>query len=116
MEDIKWRSDSEILKQAGQKIREWRLEANISQKRLAEESGLSLFTVQQMEYGGNMMLGNLVRLLRTLDRLDFFSPFFERKPISPIEYEKMAKTPERKRAAKTKEKKNDRDIDGEPFW
>lgn len=116
MEDIKWLPDSEILKQMGLKIKEWRLEANISQKQLAEESGLSLFNVQRMEYGKNMMIGNLVRLLRTLNRLDFFASFFEPKQISPIEYEKMAKIPERKRAAKVKEKENGRDIDRKPFW
>ena len=116
MEDVKWRSDSEILSQIGDKIKEWRLEANISQKQLAQKSGISLFTEQQMEYGCNSSLANLLRVLRTLDRLGLFALFFESRQISPIEYDRMSKHPERQRASKKTTRANDKDIDNEPLW
>ena len=114
MEDIKWRSDSEIFAQIGQKIKEWRLESNMSQKQLAEESGLSQFTVQQMEYGNGSSLGSMMRIMRVLDRLDFFALFFEKKRVSPIEAAKM-KTPYRRRRA-AKRKIHDKDTDNKPLW
>ena len=116
MEDIKWHSDSEILAQVGKKIKEWRLEVNISQKQLAEKSRLSLFTLQQIEYGKNSTLANLLRVLRTLDRLDYFALFFESRQFSPIEYERLSKLPVRQRATKEKNKANDKDADNEPLW
>ena len=42
-------TDAGILAQIGQKLKEARIERNISQKVLAERSGLSAFSISQME-------------------------------------------------------------------
>lgn len=84
MYDIIELTDTEIHKQIGKKIKEWRLQINMSQKRLAKDAGLSLITVQQLEYGNRVTLETLIRVLRILGRLDELTPFFKEEPVSPI--------------------------------
>lgn len=119
MTDIKWASDSEVLTRIGQKVKEWRLEMNLSQKELSEKAQLSPLTIQQVEYGKGTSVRNLLHVLRVLDRLDFFELFFQEKQLSPVEYERMMKIHsdnERKRASSKKNKEYDTDTDNAPLW
>ncbi|MBQ0024932.1 MAG: helix-turn-helix transcriptional regulator [Bacteroidales bacterium] len=119
MADIKWASDSEVLTRIGQKVKEWRLEMNLSQKELSEKAQLSSLTIQQVEYGKGTSVRNLLHVLRVLDRLDFFELFFQEKQLSPVEYERMMKIHsdnERKRASSKKNKEYDTDTDNAPLW
>lgn len=93
-------SDRALLKVIGQKMKQLRLGANISQKALAERCGLSDFSISQIENGKNTSVLSLLMVLRALNQLDMFYKFFEEEPISPIAYAeamKKQRTPKRVR-------------------
>ena len=115
MDNIKWMTDSAILKRIGEQIKAWRLEMNLSQAHLANKTKLSLATICQVENGKGTSMLNMVRILRILDRLDALSQFFQEKEISPLEYQKLEsgiKT--RKRASKAR--KDDSDNNSTTLW
>ena len=110
MENLKWMTDSAILKRMGEQIKGWRLEMN-----LANKTQLSLATIYQVENGKGTSMQNLIKVLRILDRLDALSPFFQEKEISPLEYQKLeAGMKTRKRASKAR--KDDSDNNSTPLW
>jgi len=114
MEDIKWLSDSEILKHIGLKIREWRLEENLSQQTVAKRAKMALITFQNIEHGKGGSFVNHIRVLRVLDHLDALSIFLQPKQISPIEFQRFEQgLKERQRARK---KNHAADIDSTPVW
>ena len=115
MENIKWMTDSAILKRMGEQIKAWRLEMNLTQVHLANKTQLSLATIYQVENGKGTSMQNLIKVLRILDRLDALSPFFQEKEISPLEYQKLeAGMKTRKRASKAR--KDDSDNNSTPLW
>ena len=115
MENIKWMTDSAILKRMGEQVKAWRLDMDLSQAHLAEKTQLSLATIYQIENGKGTSMQNLIKVLRILDRLDALSPFFQEKEISPLEYQKLeAGMKTRKRASKAR--KDDSDNNSTPLW
>ena len=99
MTDIYALSDPAILAQIGKRLKEARIEQNISQKLLADSSGLSPFSISQMENGHNTSLLSLIMVLRALNRLDVFEGLFREKPVSPVALSKyMKKNPQRQHA------------------
>lgn len=115
MEDIKWMSDPDIQKGIGKKIKEWRLNANLAQKDVADKAGISLITLQKVEKGQGVQLCSLIYILRALNRLDILSPFFEQRHPSPIELQQIEEGRKiRKRASKTHS--NDKDPESTPVW
>ena len=99
MTDIYALPDPVILAQIGRKLKEARIEQNISQKSLADSSGLSTFSISQIENGHNTSLLSLIMVLRALNRLDVLEGLFREKPVSPVALSKyMKRNPQRKRA------------------
>lgn len=99
MNDIYSYSDNAILQQIGQKLKDARLAQNISQRKLAEDSGMSNFSISQMESGHNTSVLSLIMVLRALNKLDVLSDLFMEEPISPIALsEAMKKQRKRKHA------------------
>ena len=116
MENIEWLSDLSILETIGKKIKEWRLQQNLTQLSIAEKARVSLSTVQSIERGKSVSMENFIRILRILGYLNALYIFMEEKRLSPIEYLKLEKgMKQRKRASKIGGK-NDRDIDSENVW
>ena len=76
-------NEIEILQKIGARMREIRLEQNMKQKELAEKSGLSMFSISQMETGHNTSVQSLVQVLKALNRLDMIEPFLKEKEIDP---------------------------------
>ena len=76
-------TEIEILQKIGARMREIRLEQNMKQKELAEKSGLSMFSISQMETGHNTSVQSLVQVLKALNRLDMIEPFLKDKEIDP---------------------------------
>ena len=68
--DIYALTDKAILVQVGLKLKEIRIEKNISQGELAKASGLSAFSISQMENGHNTSILSLVMVLRALNKLE----------------------------------------------
>lgn len=83
-------STEAILGDIGQSVRAWRLEANLSQKALAQKAGISLPTLQQIEYGKGTSLTHLISILRVLGHLDSLSGLTEPTDASPS-YQRASK-------------------------
>lgn len=102
MEDIYVLSDAMILKRIGQNLRSLRLKQNITQQTLAEDAGVSLSSVKKIEKGEIGSFDSLLRVVRTLGKLDVLLPLVEEEPLSPGDYYEMmqkAGSRQRKRAS-----------------
>ena len=116
MEDRYMMTDNAILEQVGRKLKEIRVGQNVTQQSLAKASGISAFSVSQMENGHNPTLLSIVMVLRALGRLDVLDVFFEEQPFSPIIYaEMMKKHRKRKRAYHTDNALVDRAAESTDF-
>lgn len=103
MNDIYALTDNAILVQIGAKLKEARIERNLSQKDLAAACGLSAFSISQMENGHNTSLLSLIMVLRALNRLEILEELLRERPMSPVAMsEYLKKHPERKRAYNSK--------------
>ena len=109
MEDIYILSDGMIQSKMGQRLKAVRLKQNITQQALAEESGVSLSSVKKIEKGEIGSFDSLMRVLRTLGKLDVLLPLVEEEQLSPSEYYELvqkAGVHQRKRAAGKSVKKD----------
>ena len=102
-------SDGMIQSKIGLRLKAVRLKQNITQQALAEESGVSLSSVKKIEKGEIGSFDSLLRVLRTLGKLDVLLPLVEEEQLSPSEYYELvnkASKAQRKRAAGKSTKKN----------
>jgi len=105
-------NEEEILKRIGAKLKEMRLEQNMKQKELSERSGLSMFSISQMETGHNTSVLSLVQVLRALDRMDMIEPFLREREVDAKLLEKFIQSqPIRKRATTPRPYFNDDEED-----
>jgi transcriptional regulator with XRE-family HTH domain len=84
----------------GQQLRDLRLRRNIDQRQLAEQAGVALNAVKNLENGRGATMTSLVKVLRSLGRADWLETLAPAVTISPMQMLK-AKQP-RQRASKTK--------------
>jgi transcriptional regulator with XRE-family HTH domain len=80
-------SDSELIRLWGQKLKLWRLEANLSQTDLADKTGLSRSSIAEIEKGRNFSVASLIAILRVLKNLDRLESFLQEEQyvLSPME-------------------------------
>ena len=112
LESIYILTDTDLCSRIAAKIKTVRLKQNMSQAELADKSGVSISTIKRMEDGEVKNFESLIRVLRTLGKLDIFIPLVEEEQLSPNEYYELASKankPKRKRASKgyTKENKEE---------
>lgn len=74
-----------VLQELGRRLSRARLDRNLTQARLAEDAGLSLRTVQNVEAGEGSSLETWVRLLRALGELDRLETWLADEGPGPIE-------------------------------
>lgn len=70
-------TDTAILEELGDRLTQRRLELELTQAELAEQSGVSKRTVERIEAGATSQLSTLIRIFRALglvDRLDMLVP------------------------------------------
>lgn len=106
--------DSMIQSKMGLRLKAVRLKQNITQQALAEESGVSLSSVKKIEKGEIGSFDSLLRVLRTLGKLDVLLPLVEEEQLSPSEYYDLvqkAGAHQRKRAVGRTNKEKE-----EPTW
>ena len=106
MEDIYAYSDKALLKMIGERLKNIRLERNITQKDLAKSAGIGLSSVSSLEGGGGTSLLTLIAALRALEALEIAEGLYggENDGISPIEYMKVLDgRKRRKRAGRKKD-------------
>ena len=102
MGDIYMLADEVLQRKIGERLKAVRLKQNITQQTLAEESGVSLSSVKKIEKGEIGSFDSLLRVLRTLGKLDVLLPLVEEEQLSPSEYYELvqkAGAHQRKRAA-----------------
>ena len=102
MNDIYALSDAVLVQRLGENLRSERLKQNITQQQLSENAGVSLSTVKKLEKGEGGSFDSLLRVLRTLGRLEVLAPLVEEPQLSPNEYYELvqkAGAHKRKRAA-----------------
>ena len=104
MTDIYALSDIAIVQAIGAKIKEARIEQDITQKELSKMAGV--FSISSIENGNNTSILTLVQILRALNRFDFLDLFFKEKEISPVAYARaMEAEVVYQRAGRTKKRK-----------
>ena len=114
MEDVYMLSDAMILTKIGGHLKALRLRQNITQQNLAEEAGVSLSSIKKIEKGEIGSFDSLLRVLRTLGKLDVLLQLVEEEQLSPSQYYEWvqkAGTHQRKRAAAKTHKDKE-----EPLW
>jgi len=98
MQNIKTPEEMEV--DFGRQLRELRLRRNIDQRLLAEQAGVALNAVKNLENGKGATLTSLVKVLRALGRSDWLETLGPTVAISPMQMLK-ARQP-RQRASKNK--------------
>jgi transcriptional regulator with XRE-family HTH domain len=78
-------SDSIVLEEIGRRLARTRLERNLSQEQLAGESGVSKATIERLEAGAPIKSTSLIRVLRSLGRLDALDRLLPEPLPSPVE-------------------------------
>jgi len=78
-------TDAAITSELGKRIKATRVKRNLSQAEVAERSGISAFTISQMENGKNTSLATLIAVMRVLKLLENFEDLIPEQMLSPVE-------------------------------
>lgn len=90
-------SDKMVLATLGRRIKQERINQNITQKDLASRSGVGRIVVQRLEGGKGCALGAFIKILRSLGRLTQIDLILPEPGISPLLLARSKRT-ERARA------------------
>lgn len=82
--DIYLYSDKSLMEQIGRYVKQQRIQKGLTQTELAAQAAMSRSTLSLMERGENIVLLNLIKVLRVLDLLYVFSAFKTPTIISPF--------------------------------
>lgn len=104
-------SDNEIIRDIGRRIKQLRLNKNISQEALSERTGLHRVTLSKIEGGQKMSLLTIIQVLRGLDELQRLDNIIPEERLSPLQLAKL-QSRQRKRASKKTESLKEK----EPEW
>ena len=88
----------------GEQLRDLRLRQNIDQRQLAEQAGIALNAVKNLEAGKGSTVATLIKVLRALGRADWLATLAPSVSISPLQMLKAR--PIRQRASKGKDSSN----------
>ena len=83
--DVKAMPTVQIIQTLGKRFREYRITARMTQKEVAEQSGISMLTIRRFEqgYSYDIKLGNLIALLKAIDFAEGIADMLPEIPISP---------------------------------
>ncbi len=82
-------SDGAVLETIGERAKQERLNQNLTQVSLAKKAGVSVIVVQRLERGRGCTLQNLIRVLRSLNKLEQLDLFLPEPGVSPIELARL---------------------------
>lgn len=97
---IQFLSNPQIEQELGKRLKDQRLDLNLSQEQIAIRSGLSRRTITAIENGEGSTLSTLIALLRALNALDTLESFLPDPGISPMAMTSMLQDAPRKYASK----------------
>jgi len=84
----------------GRQLRDLRLRQNVNQRQLAEQAGVALNVVKNIEAGKGATVKSLVKVLRALGRVEWIDSLAPTVSISPLQMLKYK--PSRQRASRGK--------------
>lgn len=82
-------SDSAIVAELGKRIKKYRLSKRFTQQDIADRTGVSLFTIAQVEKGNAVSLVTIIAILRVLKLLANLDMLLPEVRVSPIEMLKL---------------------------
>lgn len=96
---IEAKSNYEIISELGRRFKEYRLFCDLTQKEVAEKSGVSIFTISQFEKGeaGNIGYGTILSLLRSIGFISEAEKLLPPLPPLPSQLKKSREKKERVR-------------------
>ena len=85
MTDFYEYSTPELVRLLGSRFKEYRMRCNLTQKEVAEQSGIGLTTIHKFENGtaGNLSLSTFVLLLRVVGQVNALDDVLPELPESP---------------------------------
>ena len=102
MEDYSEYSVTELVRLLGSRFKDYRLRANMTQKEVAEMSGLSMMTIHRFENGmvKNISLDTFLLLLKAVGSINDLNELMPEQPESPYLYDDNQKKAQRVRHKK----------------
>lgn len=94
-------SDTAILKQLGEFIKQTRLQQNKTQETVANAAGINRSTLVQIEKGGGGTMLSFVQILRALEQLNLLQHFEAKQQISPLQLAKLQQQQRKRSSGKT---------------
>ena len=78
-------STPELVRLLGERFKEYRMRCNLTQKEVAEQSGIGLTTIHKFENGtaGNLSLSTFILLLRVVGQVNALDDVLPELPESP---------------------------------
>ena len=85
MADFYEYSTPELVRLLGSRFKDYRLRCNLTQKEVAEQSGIGLTTIHKFENGtaGNLSLSTFISLLRVVGQVNALDDVLPELPESP---------------------------------
>lgn len=85
MADLYEYSTPELVRLLGSRFKDYRMRCNLTQKEVAEQSGIGLTTIHKFENGtaGNLSLSTFVLLLRVVGQVNALDDVLPELPESP---------------------------------
>ena len=93
-------SDAAIIKEIGKRLKQIRLNQNLSQEKLSLLSGIDRITISRMESGRPVTSLTLIQVLRALNKLEILNAFRQEPEISPIKLLKLQEQQRKKASSK----------------
>ncbi len=102
MADLYRYSVPELVRLLGNRFKDYRMQCNLTQKEVAELSGIGLTTIHKFENGtaGNLSLSTFVLLLKVVGRINALDDVLPELPESPYLFRKEEKKAQRIRHTK----------------
>ena len=78
-------STPELVRLLGERFKEYRMRCNLTQKEVAEQSGIGLTTIYKFENGtaGNLSLSTFILLLKVVGQVNALDDLMPELPESP---------------------------------
>ncbi|MBT8332838.1 MAG: helix-turn-helix domain-containing protein [Deltaproteobacteria bacterium] len=111
--ELKNMSSLAIAEELGNRLKQARLRADLTQSEVASRSGLSRRTILKAEKG-KVQLENLVAILGAIGMVEHLNMFLPAQEISPIQLAKL-KGQQRQRASRSK-KRETQSKEDKPSW
>ncbi len=97
---IESKTTEELEVTIGQQLRNLRLRQNIDQRQLADQAGVALNAIKNLEGGKGATLSSFIKILRALGRTEWLHSLSPEVSISPLQMLKAK--PARQRASRVK--------------